>query len=270
MLPTALSIAGSDPSGGAGIQADLKTFLDCDVYGMAVLTALTAQNTARVTGIHPVPPDFISHQIATLRADLPVSAIKIGMLVTAAIINAVADALADYAGPVVLDPVMVSTSGHRLLQPDAIHALQTALIPRARVVTPNLPEAEILLSGVAPQVWVDRTGVAVLLKDGHGTGPTVRDVLYRPGLSPVEFTHPRIASRNTHGTGCTLSSALAAHLARGEDLPEAAARAIAYVAELIVRSAEHGLGRGKGPLLHGMQNVKHPEDIKRSECAGES
>jgi hydroxymethylpyrimidine/phosphomethylpyrimidine kinase len=252
MPVTVLSIAGSDPSGGAGVQADLKTLLDHAVYGMAVITALTAQSTVGVTGVHPVPPGFVTQQLATLRADLPVDAIKLGMLASAPIIAAVAAGLADYTGPVVLDPVMVSTSGHRLLDPDAIATLRADLLPLAAVVTPNLPEAAILLAGESPRAFADRTGVAVLLKDGHGTDAVVRDALYRPGGEPLVFAHPRTPSRNTHGTGCTLSSALAARLARGDDPGVAAEGAVRYVADLIARSASHTLGHGSGPLLHGL------------------
>jgi len=252
MLRTALSIAGSDPSGGAGIQADLKTFLDRGVYGMSVITALTAQSTTTVSGIFSVSPAFIQEQLSTLRDDMPVHAVKIGMLGDTATISAVATGLADYTGPIVLDPVMVSTSGHRLLQPDAIDALRTQLVPRATVVTPNLPEAELLFDGAEPQAWADQIGVAVLLKDGHNTEAIVRDVLYRPGHAPAVVTHPRRETRNTHGTGCTLSSAIAAGLATGQDLNAAVEGALVYVAQLIAGSTEHPLGSGKGPLLHGL------------------
>jgi hydroxymethylpyrimidine/phosphomethylpyrimidine kinase len=252
MLRTALSIAGSDPSGGAGIQADLKTFLDSGVYGMSVITALTAQNTNTVSGIFSVSPAFIQEQLRTLFADLPVHAVKIGMLADADTIAAVVAGLSDYAGPIVVDPVMISTSGHRLLQPDAIDALRARLVPRATVVTPNLPEADLLLDGADPQAWAEQIGVAVLIKDGHSSGATVRDVLYRPGLPPRATTHPRRQTRNTHGTGCTLSSAIAAGLAKGQELPAAVEGGIAYVARLIDGSTEHTLGSGKGPLLHGL------------------
>ncbi len=247
MPTTVLSVAGSDPSGGAGIQADLKTFLDHGTYGMAVVTALTAQSTTGVTGVHAVPPAFVAEQIATLRADMPVDAIKLGMLASAEIIDAVVAALSDYDGPIVLDPVMVSTSGHRLIAPDAIGALRERLLPLAAVVTPNLPESAILLLDEHPQAFVERTGSAVLLKDGHGVGELVLDALYRPGMPVARFSHPRLSARNTHGTGCTLSSALAARLAQGADLHTATGDAIAYVADLIARSAGHSLGSGKGP-----------------------
>ena len=247
-----LSIAGSDPSGGAGIQADLKTFADHGCFGMAVLTALTAQNTTGVSAIHAAPLDFVAEQVRMVRADIPPRAVKIGMLGTVGLVRTVLAALDGFEGPVVLDPVMVATSGARLLQPDAEQALRDELSPRATVLTPNLPEAAVLLGDEAPQAWADRTGVALLLKDGHGLDPIVRDRLYLPGAEVVVVDHPRIHSRNTHGTGCTLSSALAARLARGEALPQAARGALLYVAELVAASAGHDLGAGKGPLLHGV------------------
>lgn len=250
MLPV-LSIAGSDPSGGAGIQADLKAFLDHGAYGMAVLTALTAQNTTGVSAIHAVPLDFVAEQIRMVRADIPPLAIKIGMLGTAGLVRTVARALADYEGPIVLDPVMVATSGARLLQPEAERALLEVLVPRATVLTPNLPEARVLFGEESAEAWAERNGIAVLLKDGHGEGEVVNDRLILPGGAVRVFGHARVHSRNTHGTGCTLSSALAARLARGEALAEAAEGAIAYVAALVAASAGHRLGAGKGPLLHG-------------------
>lgn len=250
MLPV-LSIAGSDPSGGAGVQADLKAFLDHGTYGMAVLTALTAQNTTGVSAIHAVPLDFVAEQLRMVRADIPPRAIKIGMLGTADLVRTVAHALADYQGPIVLDPVMVATSGARLLEAQAERALLAELVPRATVLTPNLPEARVLLGEEPPADWARRTGVALLLKDGHGTGEQVLDRLFLPTGESLSFAHPRVESRNTHGTGCTLSSALAARLARREDLPTAARGAIAYVAALVAASASHTLGAGRGPLLHG-------------------
>ena len=252
MLKTALSIAGSDPAGGAGIQADLKTFAAHKVYGMAVITALTAQNTNGITGVHLVPPEFVAEQIETLLLDMPVDAIKLGMLANAGIISAVAEALQDFGGPIVLDPVMVSTSGHALIDPQAVGTLLSEMLPLATLVTPNLPEAKLLLQGAEPQDFVEKTGVALLHKDGHGADKVVRDVLYQPGLPSQVFIHPRIETRNTHGTGCTLSSALAARLAKGQVLPQACEGGIAYIAELIAASAEHSLGTGKGPLLHGL------------------
>lgn len=245
-----LSIAGSDPSGGAGVQADLKTFSAHRVYGMAVLTALTAQNTVGVSAIHAVPLPFVREQIRMVLADIPPRAVKIGMLGTADLVRTVAEALAGYKGPIVLDPVMVATSGARLLEPAAEAAILEHLLPLARVVTPNLPEAEVLLRGEAPASFAARTGVALLRKDGHGDGAEVRDRLFLPDGGEHLFAHPRVKSRNTHGTGCTLSSALAARLARGEALAAAAERSVAWVAALVARSADHKLGAGRGPLLH--------------------
>lgn len=248
--PTALSIAGSDPSGGAGVQADLKTFAAHGVYGMAALTALTAQNTRGVSGVHGVPPDFVRAQVAAVLADIPPDAVKLGMLGSAAVTRAVADALADYDGPVVLDPVMVATSGDRLLAPDAERVLLDVLAPRAAVVTPNLPEAAVLLGDEAPAAWAARTGVAVLLKDGHGSDTTVRDQLFLPGGGVLAWSHPRVDTRNTHGTGCTLSSAVAARLALGDGLADAVGGAVDWLAARIAASKDHDLGGGHGPLLH--------------------
>lgn len=245
-----LSIAGSDPSGGAGVQADLKTFAAHQTYGMAVITALTAQSTVGVTGVHAVPPAFVAEQIGTLLADIPPLAIKIGMLGQADVARAVGAALETCRSPIVLDPVMVSTSGHRLLDAAAEAEVCGPLARRARLVTPNRPEAGVLLDGLPPQTWVDRTGTALLLKGGHDTAAVVEDVLFVAGRPPRTWRHPRIPSRNTHGTGCTLSSAIAARLALGHPLEEAVGGAILWLAALIEASAEHGLGRGHGPLLH--------------------
>lgn len=251
-IPNALSIAGSDPSGGAGIQADLKAFADHGVYGMAALTALTAQNTRGVSGVFAVPADFIRAQIAAVRADLPPDAIKIGMLGTGEIARAVAAAVEGYDGPLVLDPVMVATSGDALLEPAAEEVVVEVLLPRARVITPNRPEAARLGIAAAPGAFAARTGVAVLLKDGHGDGAVVEDRLFLPDGAVHRFAHPRVSTRNTHGTGCTLASAVAARLARGEPLPAACDGAVRYLARLVAGSAAHALGGGHGPLLHGI------------------
>ncbi|MEC7946564.1 MAG: bifunctional hydroxymethylpyrimidine kinase/phosphomethylpyrimidine kinase [Myxococcota bacterium] len=245
-----LSIAGSDPSGGAGVQADLKTFAAHQTYGMAVITALTAQSTVGVTGVHAVPPSFVAEQIGTLLADIPPRAIKIGMLGQADVARAVGSALETCRSPIVLDPVMVSTSGHRLLDAAAEAEVCGPLARRAELVTPNRPEAAVLLDGLSPQAWVDRSGTALLLKGGHDTAAVVEDVLFVAGRSPRIWRHPRIRSRNTHGTGCTLSSAIAARLALGHPLEEAVGGAIPWLAGLIEASAAHGLGGGHGPLLH--------------------
>lgn len=242
-----LTIAGSDPSGGAGIQADLKTFVDHGVYGMAVLTALTAQDSTGVAAVMEVPPAFVGLQIARVLADIPPAAIKLGMLGEAA--GAVAEALAAWRGPLVVDPVLRSTSGAALLSAASEAVLRAVLLPRATVITPNLPEAAALLGQESPAVFAARTGVAVLLTGGHALGPQVVDRLFTAD-GAWTFAHPRLHSRNTHGTGCTLASALAARLARGEDLPTAAEGAVVYVSALIARSRDHHLGSGRGGLLH--------------------
>lgn len=249
MIHTALSVAGSDPSGGAGIQADLKTFAAHGVYGMAALTALTAQNTLGVSAVHAAPPAFVAEQLRMVRADLPLGAVKTGMLFDAPTIEAVVGALEGLQAPLVVDPVMVATSGHVLLQDDAIGLLLEQLVPRATLVTPNLAEARLMISG-DPGAWARSRGVALLLKDGHGHEPVVRDRLYLPEGGVRVFEHPRVDSRNTHGTGCTLSAAIAARLAWGEGLEAAVEGAIAWLAGLIARSAGPGLGGGHGPLLH--------------------
>jgi len=250
-LPIALSVAGSDPSGGAGIQADLKTFAAHGVYGMAVITALTAQNTRTVAGVLPIDSGFIRLQLATLLDDILPGAIKVGMLGTADIAAAVAEALANFAGPIVVDPVMVSTSGALLLDPAAESALLGEVIPRATLLTPNLPEAERILGDESPAEWARRSGVALLLKDGHNDGRQVRDRLFLPDGAVLTFAHPRVLSRNTHGTGCTLSSAVAARLSAGNSLPDAVHGAIQWLSEVIADSASHAIGGGHGPLLHG-------------------
>lgn len=259
MTATALSIAGSDPSGGAGIQADLKAFSARGVYGMAVLTALTVQNTTGVSGVHPVPPAFVADQIAAIRADLPVGAVKIGMIAGADIAEAVADALDGLAAPVVLDPVMVAKGGHPLLPPDAVAALRARLLPRAAVVTPNLPEAASLLDmdpartraqmEAQAAALLDLGPAAVLLKGGHLDGADSPDLLMTAG-GTLWLDAPRTPTRNTHGTGCTLSAALAADLARGRALPEAAAAAKRYTAAAIAAADGLGLGAGHGPVHH--------------------
>jgi hydroxymethylpyrimidine/phosphomethylpyrimidine kinase len=259
MIPNVLSIAGSDPSGGAGIQADLKTFAAQGAYGMAALTALTAQNTRGVSGVEPVSPAFVAAQIAAVLADVRVDAVKIGMVGEPAVAEAVADALAAYDGPVVLDPVMVAKGGSRLLAPDAVAALRDRLLPLAAVVTPNLPEAAVLL-GCPP--FFDRAGMeraaaallalgarAVLLKGGHLDEAASPDLLATPEET-CWLEGRRSRTRNTHGTGCTLSSALAARLAHGDPLAVAAERAKTYVAEAIAASGRLSVGSGHGPLHH--------------------
>ncbi len=242
---TALTIAGSDSGGGAGIQADLKTFLCRGVYGMSVLTATTAQDTRGVHDVHLIPPEHVRAQLRAVLGDLPVDAIKLGMLADAARIDAVADVLEGLRvrPPVVLDPVMVAKGGAPLLAPDAVTALRRRLVPLATVVTPNIPEADAL--GDIPG--------AVLLKGGHATGAVVRDVLMVDGVERRAWSHPRHASVDTHGTGCTLAACVAAELARGATLEDACGDAIAFVADLLARGPSRGrLGGGHGPLLHGL------------------
>ena len=258
--PIAVTIAGSDSSGGAGIQADLKTFSALGVYGASVITALTAQNTQGVTGIHDVPPDFITAQIDAVFSDLAVGAVKVGMLSQAATIEAVAHGLDRHQQTqVVLDPVMVATSGDRLLSPGAVDALRRLLIPRALVITPNLPEAAALLDApvakdeAAMREQAERLlalgARAVLIKGGHDSGPESVDLLVTKGQA-TRLAAKRVATRNTHGTGCTLSSAIAAGLARGSRLDDAARAAKSYVTAAIGAADRLSIGSGHGPVHH--------------------
>jgi hydroxymethylpyrimidine/phosphomethylpyrimidine kinase len=260
MTAIALTIAGSDSSGGAGIQADLKTFAALGVYGASAITALTAQNTKGVTAIHDVPPAFVAAQIDAVFSDLAVGAVKIGMLATSGVIGAVAAALDRWkVTNVVLDPVMVATSGDQLLDPDAVDALKRELIPRARVVTPNMPEAAALLgAGIATDeaaMEAQADGIlalgakAVLIKGGHGTDIQSTDVLF-DGPTVTRLASKRIATRNTHGTGCTLSAAIAAGLAKGQELAVAARIAKVYVTDAIAAADRLAIGHGHGPLHH--------------------
>lgn len=260
MIANVLGIAGSDPSGGAGIQADLKAFAARGVYGMAALTALTAQNTQGVCGVHLVPAGFVARQVEAVFADVRVDAVKIGMIATAEIAGAVAAALAPHRGvPVVLDPVMVAKGGAALLDPVAVEALARRLLPLATVLTPNLPEAAALLGvpvatgrdGMAAQAarLRDLGAGAVLLKGGHLDGGDSPDVLATAG-GLMWLEGRRLATRSTHGTGCTLSSALAAELAKGSPLPQAARAAKTYVAEAIAAAGRLAVGSGHGPVHH--------------------
>ncbi len=257
----ALTIAGSDSGGGAGIQADLKTFSALGVYGASAITALTAQNTCGVQGIHDVPPAFVAAQCDSVFSDLAVRAVKIGMLGRMAVIDAVADALDRHATgiPVVLDPVMVATSGDRLLDDAAVSALRGRLLRRADLITPNLPEAAALL-GEPVAAGVDEAEAqgrrllglgarAVLVKGGHGTEAESIDVLVTPeGIR--RLSGPRVATRNTHGTGCTLSAAIAAELAKGARLAEAVEQGKLYVGGAIAAAERLSIGRGHGPVHH--------------------
>jgi hydroxymethylpyrimidine/phosphomethylpyrimidine kinase len=259
-IPVALTIAGSDSSGGAGIQADLKTFAACGVYGASVITALTAQNTRGVTGIHDVPPDFITAQIDAVFGDLDVKAVKIGMVARREAIESIVAGLDRWSPKhVVVDPVMVATSGDRLLSPDAIDALRTNLFPRASLITPNLPEAAALLNEAIAESEADieRQGrlllamgcPAVLIKGGHGHGPESTDILIDSN-SVIRLAAPRIATTNTHGTGCSLSSAIAAGLAKGQGLEAAVREAKAYVSAAIAAADRLQVGHGHGPIHH--------------------
>jgi hydroxymethylpyrimidine/phosphomethylpyrimidine kinase len=256
-LPVALTIAGSDSGGGAGIQADLKTFHAFGVFGTSVITAITAQNTMEVSAVHPVPLEVVRAQVDAVVPDLGPTGVKSGMLATASLVEEVADALERHGlHAYVLDPVMVAASGARLLDEDAVEAVVRRLVPLAALVTPNLDEARILtgleVQGEEGQRDAARALVAMgagaaLVKGGHGEGPEMVD-LFWDGKRERVWRRPRIETRSTHGTGCTLSAAVAAGLARGQGLEDAVDRALAFVAEAI-RSAP-GLGRGHGPLNH--------------------
>ncbi len=261
MTPIALTIAGSDSSGGAGIQADLKTFAAHQVYGASVIVALTAQNTTGVTAIHAAPAEFVTQQIDAVFSDLDVAAVKIGMLATVDVIKTVAAGLRRHrARNIVLDPVMVATSGSRLLEDNAVDAIRTELFPLATLITPNLPEAAALLgtsmaqSEDAIDEQADRLaalGTAnVLIKGGHAGGATSTDLLLLAGGARQRFSAPRYETQNTHGTGCTLSSAIAAGLAKGLGLPEAVGHAKTYITAAIAAADEVPVGHGHGPVHH--------------------
>ena len=254
--PVALTIAGSDSGGGAGIQADLKTFAAHGVYGLSAITAVTAQNTVAVTGVQEIEPELVSSQIAAVVSDFPVGAAKTGMLSSAAIIRAVARAVDDHELRVVVDPVMVAKSGDRLLRPDAVDALRDDLLPRAALLTPNVPEASDLTGlrveneddmRAAGERLLDMGARAVLMKGGHLDGDPVVD-LFLEGSRVVPLRSHRIHTRATHGTGCTLSAAVAANLALDRPLPEAVKRARRYLRTAMFRATP--LGQGHGPLGH--------------------
>ena len=255
--PRILSIAGSDSSGGAGIQADIKTITMLGGYAMTAVTAITAQNTLGVQGVAGIAPDMVLQQIASCVEDIGVDAVKIGMLADEDVIRHVAGAMVLLRRPLVLDPVMIATSGAVLVGADAVAALRARLFPLATVITPNLPELEHLAGRALPsleamveaaQELAHASGAAVLAKGGHAGGETITDVLIVPGEPPLAFTHARIGTRHTHGTGCTLSSAIATLLGRGEPLPEAVRLAREFVLSAI--EAAPGYGAGSGPLGH--------------------
>lgn len=263
---TVLTIAGSDSGGGAGIQADIKTISALGCYATTAITAITVQNTVGVEAVHPVPVDFVKGQIEAVLSDIGADAVKIGMLQSAEIVRAVAETLRKYkVGNVVLDPVMVSTSGHRLIEEEAIDTLRRELIPLARVITPNIPEAEILLGGeeIRSQAFLPEMaqrlsasyGVSVLLKAGHLSEDELTDILYDKETDKLlRLTSKRIRTRNTHGTGCTMSSALAASLAKGETLQQAASSAKTFISNAIIAGADYEIGHGHGPV----QFLAHP------------
>lgn len=256
-----LTIAGSDPSGGAGIQADLKTISACKCYGMSAITAVVNENTVGVEGIYPIPVSFVQGQIKSVLDDIGADAIKIGMLHSSELIHGVCETLSQYTiRNIVLDPVMVATSGDRLLEKKAIEILQNELIPQVRVITPNIPEAEALLNEkitcqddlprVVKKLSCNGT-VSVLLKAGHLIEEDLTDVFYNAETEEILLLRSkRISTRNTHGTGCTLSSAIASFLARGLSLNDAIRQAKAYVNEAIVHGAEYDIGHGHGPVHH--------------------
>jgi hydroxymethylpyrimidine/phosphomethylpyrimidine kinase len=255
MTSVALTIAGSDPSGGAGIQADLKTFHQFGAYGEAVITLLTVQNTVRVSRVHVLPPWLVLEQIAAAIEDIPPAAAKTGALGSAEMVEAVAGAAADWKFPLVVDPVMISKHGLPLLPEDALRMLAAKLLPRAALVTPNLPEAEALTGmriGTLEDMHRAAAAIhamgaaAVLIKGGHLEGDAT-DVLF-DGREWRDFPDPRIRTRNTHGTGCTYSAAITAGLARGAPLAEAVATAKRFIAEAIRTNPE--LGHGSGPVNH--------------------
>jgi hydroxymethylpyrimidine/phosphomethylpyrimidine kinase len=265
-IPNVLSIAGVDPSGGAGILADVKAISALGAYACAVVAALTAQNTRTVTGIHPVPPEFVREQIDTLFADVAVDSVKIGMLGQRPVIETVAERLAHFRPRfVVLDPVMVAKSGAALLEKDAVGALREALLPLATVITPNLPEAGVLLDRRPPEnpgemhkaaealrrLLPDSGGRWVYLKGGHLGSGAALDLLF-DGARLIELSAQRVETRNTHGTGCTFSSALAALLPQTAGVPDAAARAKAYLTEALRQAGklDVGQGQGHGPVHH--------------------
>ncbi|WP_088347593.1 MULTISPECIES: bifunctional hydroxymethylpyrimidine kinase/phosphomethylpyrimidine kinase [Rhodomicrobium] len=258
--PIALTIAGSDSSGGAGIQADLKTFSALGVYGASVIAALTAQNTKGVSAIHMVPPDFIRAQMDAVFSDLDVRAVKIGMLGTEAAIISVAEKLTAWAGPqIVLDPVMVAGSGDPLLDGGAEFALRAHLLPLADIVTPNIPEAARLLGAAEAvdekmmvsqgELLLSLGAKAVLMKGGHGSGPEAVDI-FLDGSNIVRLAADRIRTKHTHGTGCTLASAITASLAKGMTMLDAVREAKVYLTNALIKADDLAIGHGSGPVHH--------------------
>lgn len=261
---TALTIAGSDPSGGAGLQADLKTFSALGVYGSTAIVAIVDENTQGVYGVHPVPENFVAGQIRSVISDIGVDAVKIGMLHSSSLIRTVLSTLQEYPDVrrIVLDPVMVATSGDPLLQPEAIATLRDELIPYARVITPNLPEASLLLGETVDHQdqledaaralsRLNDSHVSVMLKAGHLENNNLIDIFYNAETdTSLRLASPRVNTVNTHGTGCTLSSAIAAYLAKGAPLDTAARLAKDYISAAILAGAPYSIGHGHGPVHH--------------------
>lgn len=266
--PIALSIAGSDSSGGAGIQADIKTLSALGVYGATAITAITAQNTLGVHSQLAIDPQMVYDQICAVVDDLHPQVVKIGMLSNEGIVRAVAEALRKYQLPVILDPVIISTSGHRLLSEDAQEVLKHKLLPLSTLVTPNIPEMSTLTAMPlatfedkerAAQHLMQYGATSVLLKGGHEEGDTKSDILFSMSPSGVQstiFSSQTIQTRNTHGTGCTLSAAIAAFIARGESINEAIAKAKSYISDAIRAGADVAIGNGFGPVNHGFNPLK--------------
>ena len=266
--PIVLSIAGSDSSGGAGIQADLKTFSALGVYGATAITAITAQNTLGVHAQCPIPPEMVYDQITAVIDDLHPSFVKIGMLSNVEIVLAVAEALSKYSLPIILDPVMVSSSGHRLLSVEAQDMVKQKLLPMAMLITPNLPEmkalTELPLSTYeekekAAKYLLECGAQAILLKGGHEEGEVKTDILFTPSANGIQsslFSSDSIPTRNIHGTGCTLSSAITAYLAKGLSLVEAISASKKYISEAIRAGADIETGQGFGPVNHGFNPLK--------------
>ncbi len=256
-----LTIAGSDSGGGAGIQADIKAISAIGCFATTAITAVTVQNTQGVTNIHPVPADIVKAQIDAVLSDIGTDAVKIGMLHSTTIIEIVARTLKEYMPPcIVLDPVMVATSGDKLIEDNTIDVLKKILIPLTDLITPNIPEAE-LLSGkeIRSLEQIKKTGhelaenykTAVLIKGGHLNGEKLYDVLSQPGdKQPVVIQHPMVSTKNTHGTGCTLSSAIAAFLAKEKNTEKAVNKGISYVHQALVHGKEYDTGKGNGPVNH--------------------
>ena len=264
---TVLTIAGSDSGGGAGIQADIKAISAMGCYAASAITAITVQNTLGVQAVHPVPLDILRGQIDAVLSDIGADAVKIGMLHSSEVVILVAEMIEKYGiTNVVLDPVMVSTSGHRLIEEDAVEVIKSRLLPLARVITPNVPEAEILagckiagedeFEAIARRLS-DNGNVSVLMKAGHLSGDSLVDYFYNAEDDTItRLQSKRVQTKNTHGTGCTLSSAFAAALAKGEGLTMAATSAKSYIEQAIISGAEYEIGKGHGPVNHGFDPVK--------------